>query len=251
MAAMSEEVDTLLGDLRSRGSQTITIGERTFYSGQLYNNHVVIAFSRWGKVAAAVTATHLIDRFNISALWFSGVAGALDPSLRIGDIVIADRLIQHDLDASPLFPRFEIPLTQRSWLSTDTSERSILYEAASNTLSSSLGQPASDRLMALFGIHAPRVVVGSVATGDHFVADSAQARELRHLLPQCVCVEMEGAAVAQVCAEHAVPLAVLRIISDSANHDAHIDFPRFVSTIASAYTGAIITAALRIRALRS
>ena len=113
MAAMQEEIDTLLKELPA-GSEVVNDGRRTYHSGHLWGTPVVIVFSRWGKVAAATTATDLISDFCVTEILFTGVAGAAQPGLKVGDIVVGARLWQHDMDARPLFPRHEIPLLGRN-----------------------------------------------------------------------------------------------------------------------------------------
>ena len=245
MAAMREEIDALLHhNMNVRWSKT-RVGDRDFYSGTLHGVEVVAAFSRWGKVAAAATATHMIDRFAVSELWFTGVAGSLQPGVRIGDIVIADGLIQHDMDARPLFNRFEIPLSGRWRFETTEAVRGTLQSAATAFVQNGFDVAVTPEIRSRFGIGTPRVIVGDVATGDQFIASGSAVAALHSLLPECVCVEMEGAAVAQICHEHGLRFGVLRVISDSADHTAHVDFPKFVGEVASVYTDAIIGLALQ------
>src|SRR5262249_4269300 len=100
MGAMPEEIEGLLGELED--VQVTEAGMRTYHKGNLWGTSVVLVFSRWGKVAAATTATYLIEHFGVSQLIFTGVAGGVDESLRVGDVVVASTLYQHDMDASPL-----------------------------------------------------------------------------------------------------------------------------------------------------
>ena len=115
MSAMQEEVQALLQNLKNIAP--VTKGMRTYYKGILFNKPVVIVFSRWGKVAASATATQLINDFKVDEIIFTGVAGAISPTLNIGDIVIGDKLYQHDMDASPLYQKFEIPIHRTSTIS--------------------------------------------------------------------------------------------------------------------------------------
>lgn len=244
MSAMSQEIDGLLCIAQGGDPQCVRLGDREFFRTTLKGKDVVLAFSRWGKVAAAITSVQLIDHFKVDSLWFAGVAGAIDPSLRIGDIVIARGLVQHDLDASPLFPRFEIPLTGRARLETDEGQTAILRRAADEFLATQLSAEIPQNVRRSFGIDAPKVVEADIATGDRFITRAEDVAALRKSLPACACVEMEGAAVAQACVENHVPCAVLRVISDSADGNAHIDFVRFIDEVASTYTHAIISNAL-------
>src|SRR4051812_44498292 len=92
-------------------AQLVNRGMRDYVTGKLWDLDCTCVLSRIGKVAAATTVATLIERFNVTHVLFTGVAGSADPSVAIGDIVIAESLIQHDMNTSPLFPRFEVPLT--------------------------------------------------------------------------------------------------------------------------------------------
>src|SRR3990167_6804003 len=89
--------------------QQQVVGGRTFWCGHLHGHDVVAVLSGIGKVAAATTATVLVERFGVQRIVFTGVAGGLAPGVRVGDVVVAQRFLQHDMDASPIFPRHEVP----------------------------------------------------------------------------------------------------------------------------------------------
>jgi adenosylhomocysteine nucleosidase len=203
------------------------IAGRDFHFGTLDGHPVVLALSGVGKVAAATTAALLLDRCDVQALLFTGVAGGLHADVQVGDVVIARELLQHDMDASPLFPRYEIPYTGVSRFATDAAWCERLARAVRSL-------PAQ-----------PRLHQGLVISGDRFIASAADNRALRMLLPGALAVEMEGAAVAQVCADFARPCAVLRTVSDRADDSAHVDFLRFVEEVAAAYARDILRAALQ------
>jgi adenosylhomocysteine nucleosidase len=236
MGAMAEEVS----QLRPHLSEVTTEirGMREYVSGQLLGKSVTLVFSRWGKVAASSTATTLVERYGVDCLVFTGVAGALDPSLNIGDIVVASRLVQHDMDASALpgIEKYEIPLLGVSRFTVDESYVSSAQRAAEAYLSEDLSRDISDEALKEFHISEPQVTSGMIASGDQFIADTAVAQALCRQLPGLKCVEMEGAAVAQVAYEHNIPCIVLRTISDKADHSAVVDFPKFVSNIACHFT---------------
>ena len=114
MSAMREEIETLIQEIEV--SEKVIKGMRSYYKGKLWGKEVVLVFSRWGKVASATTATHLITDFNVDEILFTGVAGAVNDALEIGDVVIGDALYQHDMDASPLLEPFEVPLLGKNTL---------------------------------------------------------------------------------------------------------------------------------------
>lgn len=238
MSAMPEEIDLLIAEMGSE-AETISRGMRTYHQGVLWGTPVTLVFSRWGKVSAATTSTHLISEFDVEEIIFSGVSGATDPVLRIGDVVVAKDLYQHDMDARPLFERHEIPLLKMSAFPSDERSRNELVSAARSFLNAELGSVIEASVRTKFRITDPKVVVADIASGDKFFANKEDVEELRSRLPVS-CVEMEGAAVAQVCYEHAIPLGVIRTISDTADGAAPIDFLEFIKHVAAVYSRGII-----------
>jgi adenosylhomocysteine nucleosidase len=202
---------------------------------------VVAVFSRWGKVAAAATATHVVTSYSATRVIFTGVAGAIDPTLAIGDIVVGTELIQHDMDASPIFPRYEIPLLGKTRIRTDPALCAQLTVAARQFLSDDLKATVPASELAVFNICSPKVRNGLIASGDKFFASAEQIEAVRQRLPGAQCVEMEGAAVAQVCDEYAVSFGIVRTISDTADHNSVHDFPRFSREIAGHYSAGILS----------
>ena len=207
VSAMHEELRALLPALA--GPQTTRLAGRDFHTGRLLGQPVVMVLSGIGKVAAATTAALLIHEYDAQALVFTGVAGGLGTGVNVGDVVIASELLQHDMDASPLFPRFEVPLTGRSHFAADTALAAALKASAERCVAAAHTGPDAAHRHAL-GIGPSRVHQGLVVSGDRFVATSAESAALRALLPQALAVEMEGAALAQVCADFGRPFAVLR-----------------------------------------
>jgi adenosylhomocysteine nucleosidase len=166
------------------------------------------------------------------------VAGGLGPGVKVGDVVVAEALLQHDMDASPLFPRWEVPLTGRSRFEADARLRDALTRACDQVLA----RPHPG--LASLGLHAPQRHLGLVVSGDRFVSSTAESANLRAALPDALAVEMEGAAMAQVCADFGCPLGVLRTVSDRADDAAHVDFGRFVDEVAAEYSRDSVLAAL-------
>lgn len=233
LGAMPEEVSDILDCFDDKAP--FKIGDRTYWEGRWRGIDAVAVFSRWGKVASAATTAILISRFEVDHVLFVGVAGATDPSLKLGDIVVASELVQHDMDASaiPTIERFEIPLLGRKHFATDGHAADLAVRAANDFVDQGFDRAVPAEVRAAFAIRRPRVVRGLIASGDRFIADSASVADLQRLLPDLQCVEMEGAAVAQVCFELGIPVTVIRIISDRADHDAPIDFARFSAEVAS------------------
>ena len=239
MGAMPQEIDGVVALLDNPVRKII--GMRGYTSGTINGTSVVVVFSRWGKVAASATVATLIHVFNVTEVIFTGVAGAIDPTLNIGDIVIAKRLYQHDMDARPLMQQFEIPLLGKTFFEGNAAEIQKVKQAISsliinNVLKETIGTDA----LAQFGIHTPNLHIGDIASGDQFFANNEQKLALHNALPTILCVEMEGAAVAQVCFEHKVDFTIIRTISDTADEQSHIDFPRFIQEVSSKYSVAII-----------
>ena len=237
VSAMHQELRALLPALDKH--QSATFAGRTFHIGTMEGQPVVMTLSGIGKVAAATTATLLLQEIDVQRIVFTGAAGGLGPGVRVGDVVVARELLQHDMDASPLFPRFEVPLTGRSRFPTDPDLSAALASAALHCL-----QHAAERIgethLADFGIDSPLLPQGLVVSGDRFVATAAESEALRAALPDALAVEMEGAALAQVCADFGRPFAVIRTVSDRADDSAHVDFNRFIVDVASVYTREIL-----------
>ena len=233
ISALHEEQAGLVEAMR--GPATLIHGKREYFLGQLWEIDAVCVLSRIGKVAAAMTATTLVEKFGVTHILFTGVAGAGDKTIHVGDIVVAESLVQHDMDASPLFPRFEVPLTGQSRFQPDQLLSQRVSSAAHAFLESDFLDTIADAERQAFGLAQPRVHRGLIASGDQFVNDRLRIEALNDALPGLVAVEMEGAAVAQVCHELDVPFAVIRAISDNANENAAHDFMRFVKSVAAQY----------------
>lgn len=239
MGAMPEEIDSIVS-LLSKVSKH-QVGGRTYYEGYLNNIKAIVVFSRWGKVAAAATATTLILKFKIKELIFSGVAGAVNPNLNIGDIVIGKRFFQHDMDARPLMKQFEIPLLNISYFESPK-DKTALFQSTINELldQQHLLKVIPQEDLQEFNIHNPQLYIGDIASGDKFFAKEEDKQQLLSLLPNVLCVEMEGAAVAQIAYEYQVPYSIIRTISDAADEQAKVNFPAFIQNISSQYSSEII-----------
>ncbi|MDQ0394956.1 5'-methylthioadenosine/adenosylhomocysteine nucleosidase [Labrys monachus] len=240
LVPLAEEAEALFALMRQDGAtQTRRLGGRDYHSGSLFGRDCVLTLSRVGKVAAATATAGLVHEFGVGAVLNAGVAGGAAASVHVGDIVVGDAMLQHDLDARPIFPRFEVPLTGMSRFAADAVLGASLARATQAFLAEDLPALAPD-IRAQFSLASPALHRGLVISGDRFVNGHADVAALRADVPDALAIEMESGAVAQVCHDYGVPFAVLRIISDSADDNAHVDFPRFLGLVASFYSHHII-----------
>ena len=207
IGALPEELEELEAALQL--ASAAQLGGNRLLQGELAGHQVVLARSGVGKVNAAVLTLLLIQQ-GVDKLVFTGVAGALEPSLRVGDVVVSRDLVQHDVDVTAFgYAPGQLPGAPQAW-EADPELRELALEVASEVL----------------GNAGSRVALGRVASGDQFIADAARVQWLRETFGAS-CVEMEGAAVAQVCSKWRLPFVVLRSISDSADQGASGDFASF------------------------
>lgn len=237
LSALAEEQEGLIAQLHS--PRCVQRAGRDFWCGELQGKPVVLGLSRIGKVAAATTTATLIEHFGVGRVLFTGVAGGIGPDVQVGDVVVGSSFVQHDMDASPLFPRFEIPLYGQAIFAGDAYLSALLLQACKTAL-----HPA------LVPGYRAQVHQGLIASGDRFVNGVVESATLVQTLQQVghspLAVEMEGAAVAQVCHDFDVPFAAVRTISDRADDSAHTDFSQFVRDVASVYACRIVSEALRL-----
>ena len=244
MAALPQELGNLIELMRAEsGVRTITHGSRDYHVGTVYGAPCVVTLARIGKVAAAATVSALIHAFEVDAVVFTGVAGGVGREVRIGDVVVADTLLQHDLDASPLFPRFEVPLLGIARFTADQSLAAQLAAATERFIAEE-GAALAQR----FAIQLPQMHRGLIISGDQFVASAAAVETLRAALPDALAVEMEGAAIAQICHEYGVPCAIVRTVSDTADAHAPASFATFLTELAGTWSNGILTRFLQARA---
>jgi adenosylhomocysteine nucleosidase len=243
VSALPEEISLVVESLADASVRVF--GRRTFHLGAFHGAKSVAVFSGWGKVAAAATVTQLIASFPITQVVFSGVAGAVQHGLSIGDVVIGTGLLQHDMDASPIFPRYEVPLLGKFLFEPDRELREALTRAAQHFVQEDLHSVIAASELAFFHVRSPQVTGGVIASGDKFFASAAEVAALRERLPLIACVEMEGAAVAQVCEEYGMPFGIVRTLSDSADENSPHDFPRFARQVARHYCAGILARLVR------
>lgn len=229
LGAFTAEVELLESQIEGKRIESF-LG-RDFIVGELRGRRVVLVRSGIGKVNAAVTTALLIDHFHPEEIIFTGVAGSVNPDLFPGDIIIAESTTQHDYGALTPTGFFHAPTKNGV-----TASRNPLFFPADERLLR-LARQASrgirlDTIAEKKGDRMPKIVTGIVATGDVFVASTPKKGELRTRL-KADAVEMEGAAVAQVCHQQKVPCLVVRSCSDSADERAAVDARKFSKTAAN------------------
>lgn len=237
MSALLDEQRGLLEQLSN--PRRVQRAGRTFWCGQWCGHEVVLVLTKIGKVAAATTTTALIEAFGVERVVFTGVAGGVGAGVKVGDVVVAEAFIQHDMDSSPLFARYEIPLYGRATLACDPALTTLLLDATKAGLAGVGEHFHHNDLLEPAQVHC-----GLIASGDRFVASADAATQVLDGLQSAgfaaLAVEMEGAAVAQVCHDYGIPFAAVRTISDRADASAHVDFAAFVGQVASPYALAIV-----------
>ena len=239
MGAIPQEINGVVNLLTNK--QEHKIGRRSYFTGELNNQKVVVVYSRVGKVAASATVTTLILELKVSELIFTGVAGGIHADVKIGDIVLGQSLIQHDMNAQPLFPAYEIPMLGKAYFEADSSQLEVATTAILEILEEQhLHNVISEKDLDKFNIHQPQLHVGLIGSGDLFFSTNSQKEKLQQNLPEMLCVEMEGAAVAQVCYEFDIPFIIIRTISDDADDHSTLDFNSFIEKISNVYSIEII-----------
>ena len=209
MGAMPEEIEPILKRLES--VQKHEVADNLYYTALYGSIDLVIAYSKIGKVFSALTAATMIEKFGVQKMLFSGVAGAINPELKIGDLIAATKLCQHDLDITAFgHPYGFVP------------EGKVFIEANPRLL-----EIASDVAKKL-GL---KLKQGVIATGDQFVASLERKSWIEQTF-NADALEMEGASVAVVCDALNVPFFILRAISDAADMDAGFDFDTFLQSSA-------------------
>jgi adenosylhomocysteine nucleosidase len=223
IAAMEEELKKLI-DLSDIEKKECKAGME-FNCGKLYNFEIVAVISGIGKVNAAICTQILADDFNVDAIINIGVAGGINKDVFPGDIVIADTLVQHDMDTSV----FGDKVGQVPRLNT------FDFKCDKNLISKAV--KASE------GINDHKCFIGRIVSGDQFIASPEKLRWLENKFNAFAC-EMEGASIAQVCYLNNIPFIIIRSISDNANNGAHIDYEKF-KTIAVKNSTEILCRMLR------
>lgn len=209
MGAMVEEIEPLLAYYKNY--EVIEFAQNKFYKIILGNDELYIAYSKIGKVFASLTVSTLIMKFGCEKILFSGVAGGVSKDMKVGDLIVADKLCQHDLDITAFGHPFGYVPEGAVYVESDVTLRELAKKVANE--------------------QNLELKVGTIATGDQFVA-SVQRKEFIENTFSADALEMEGASVAVVCNALNVPFLILRSISDAADMDASFDFDEFLKSSA-------------------
>lgn len=212
IGAMDDEIAMYLDHLRKVKKTKYSIF--TFYQGRFHDQNIVLVKSGVGKVFAAMITQYLIDKFGVTAILFTGVGGSLNKTLKIGDVVVSNDTVQHDFNAVPLgFKRGQISYTNYRFFKADSKLRSVALKAKLNT---------------------HKIIVGRILTGDQFFTQREKKRQ-KYLTKELKgdCIEMEGAAVGQVCIMNKVPFLIVRTVSDQADGTAVRDYNQFKHIVAA------------------
>ena len=210
IGAMDSEITNFKGMIEN--IEEIEIANITYYKGVLCGKNAVLLKSGIGKVNAAIATTIAIERFNVEKIIFTGVAGSGNPDYDISDIVISKDLIEHDFDTSDL----------------DGDNITVLVEGYNDNY-----YPADESLIELAKTSAEKVItdskvyVDTIATGDQFVGNNEKVKQI-HDKFKAGAIEMEGASVAHTALMYKIPFVVIRSLSDKADSDAEVDYPKFV-----------------------
>ena len=207
IGAMAQEVALLKEQLE--GMMTWKKSGATFYSGKINGHEIFVVQSGIGKVLSSITTSLLIQQYDVDLVINTGSAGGIGQGLAVGDIVIADKLAYHDVDATVFGYQYgQVPGGMPLYYEADPVFAKVMRQAAEETNQV--------------------VKSGLIVTGDSFIADPIRLKEILNNFPDALACEMEGAAIAQTAYQFEVPCLVVRAMSDTANHDATVSFDEFI-----------------------
>ncbi|KAA1040040.1 5'-methylthioadenosine/S-adenosylhomocysteine nucleosidase [Macrococcus equipercicus] len=227
IGAMQEEVAILKNDMQNM--ETIQLAHVEVYTGNLYGQEAVLMQSGIGKVNAAICTTLLIDKYQPDAIINTGSAGGLGSGLAVGDIVISRDVLHHDVDATEFgYARGQVP------------GMPLTYEADERLMALTEQAIVSNELTAHIGL---------IVSGDSFIGTSAKKQQIINDFPEVLAVEMEAAAVAQVCHQYKMPFIITRAVSDLANGEAGMTFDEFLE-VACVSSSKIVKSLIEIIAVK-
>ena len=206
IAAMPEELLHLTQNLDK--TQEVQVLGNTYYTGTIGKTEVVLVQSGIGKVMSAMSVAVLADHFQVEAIINTGSAGALAEGIAVGDVVIADKLVYHDVD-----------VTAFGYAYGQMAGQPLYFESDKNFIT---------RIQENLSQVEQTWHLGLIATGDSFIAGEDKIASIKSHFPDVLAVEMEGAAIAQAAQALDLPFLVIRAMSDNANHEASISFDEFI-----------------------
>ena len=202
ICAMEEELRTLVENLDH--ASKITRHGYVFHTGSIGRHEVVFVQSGIGKVMSAMAVTLLVEVFSVDGIINTGSAGAVNHELKIGDVVVADRLAYHDVDVTAFGYAFGQMAQQPLYFESSKYFVSELKKAIENP------------------------VVGLITSSDSFISSDGRIAEIKKHFPEVLAVEMEGASIAQAATALKKPFVIIRAMSDTASHDANVKFDEFI-----------------------
>lgn len=206
IAAMEEELKLLVENLEDKSQETVL--SNVYYSGRYGEHELVLVQSGVGKVMSAMSVPILVESFKVDAIINTGSAGAVATGLNVGDVVVADTLVYHDVD-----------LTAFGYDYGQMSMQPLYFHSDKTFVSTFEAVLSKEEMISK---------VGLIATGDSFIAGQEKIDVIKGHFPQVLAVEMEGAAIAQAAQATGKPFVVVRAMSDTAAHDANITFDEFI-----------------------
>ncbi|HEN2676704.1 TPA: 5'-methylthioadenosine/adenosylhomocysteine nucleosidase [Streptococcus agalactiae] len=206
IAAMEEELKLLVENLEDKSQETVL--SNVYYSGRYGEHELVLVQSGVGKVMSAMSVAILVESFKVDAIINTGSAGAVATGLNVGDVVVADTLVYHDVD-----------LTAFGYDYGQMSMQPLYFHSDKTFVSTFEAVLSKEEMISK---------VGLIATGDSFIAGQEKIDVIKGHFPQVLAVEMEGAAIAQAAQATGKPFVVVRAMSDTAAHDANIIFDEFI-----------------------
>lgn len=210
IGAMDEEIAYLLEEMTDKREHTIA--NSLFVEGKINNQKVVLLKSGIGKVNAAMTTTILLERFQPNVVINTGSAGGFSETLSVGDLVISNEVVHHDVDATAFNYKYgQVPRMPAT------------FKADEKLIAKTV------KVIEQLDLH---YEVGLIATGDSFMNDEKRIQQVKEIFPEMLAAEMEGAAIAQVCYQYKIPFIIIRAISDVAGKDSPISFEQFLERAA-------------------
>ncbi|HGI2763834.1 TPA: 5'-methylthioadenosine/adenosylhomocysteine nucleosidase [Streptococcus agalactiae] len=206
IAAMEEELKLLVENLEDKSQETVL--SNVYYSGRYGEHELVLVQSGVGKVMSAMSVAILVESFKVDAIINTGSAGAVATGLNVGDVVVADTLVYHDVD-----------LTAFGYDYGQMSMQPLYFHSDKTFVSTFEAVLSKEEMISK---------VGLIATGDSFIAGQEKIDVIKGHFPQVLAVEMEGAAIAQAAQATGKSFVVVRAMSDTAAHDANITFDEFI-----------------------